>query len=107
MNYENQIKESGFDFHNLLSLIPYKCCTLNVRLIAWHYFAKPIIQSSWLLLLITMIGLYMCEFLEKFMSLSLYIVQYFTDCLSFKKTIINLELISDALIVYLLICMNH
>merc|ERR1719245_1338300 len=43
----------GFDLHNLLSLVPLTFCPLQLRLFLWHYFARPILSSSWLFLAIS------------------------------------------------------
>merc|ERR1712228_419148 len=56
---ENGFPSTGLDLHNLLSLIPLTCCPLQVRLFFWHYFARPIINSSWVLLAISIFGFYL------------------------------------------------
>merc|ERR1711972_252957 len=53
---DNFFPSAGLDLNNLLKIIPMACCPLKVRFFLWHYLAKPIINSSWLLFVISIFG---------------------------------------------------
>ena len=42
--------------------MPWKFCPLNIRVFFWHYFAQPIINSSWILLAVSIFGFYLSLF---------------------------------------------